>query len=129
MFSDVYHIGYQTRDKDAGIAFYRQMFGATLKAETTNPDGGKLVFLRIGNTEIELIQPSDTSGLVDKPLLVLDHIGYVVDNVDAALTELERKGARRLWPEPRLNAEGARLIYMDPATVNGIRFHLTERPR
>lgn len=129
MFSDIYHIGYQTRDKDAAIAFYRELFGATLKAETTNPDGGKLAFLRIGNTEIELIQPADTSGLVDRPLLALDHIGYVVDSVDATLSQLEAKGARRLWPEPRLNAEGARLIYIDPTSVNGIRFHITERPR
>jgi len=128
VFEDVYHIGYQTRDRHAAIAFYRSAFGAELKLETRNPDGAHLVFLRIGGTEIELIEPADVAPLRAGPLLVLDHIGYVVSDLDASLAELERKGMRRLSPEPRRNAEGARLIYMDPATSEGLRFHLTERP-
>ncbi|HEY3081353.1 MAG TPA: VOC family protein [Chloroflexota bacterium] len=129
MFKDVYHIGYLTRDKGAAIAFYRATFGGELKLETRNPDGAQLAFLRVGNTEIELIQPADATSLQDKPLLVLDHIGYVVDSVDDELARLEAKGIKRLWPEPRVNAEGARLIYLDPATLEGLRMHLTERPR
>ena len=129
MFEDVYHLGYRTRDKDAAIAFYREAFGADLKLEANNPDGAKLAFLRVGATEIELIQPADTSDLRDGPLLVMDHVGYVVDSVEARLAELEAKGMKRLWPEIRTNAEGARLIYMDPATTQGVRFHLTERAK
>ena len=129
MFKDVYHIGYMTRDKDAAIAFYRQAFGGELKLEARNADGAQLAFLRVGNTEIELIQPTDATALQDKPLLVIDHVGYLVDSVDDELARLEAKGIRRLWPEPRVNAEGARLIYLDPATTEGVRLHLTERPR
>jgi methylmalonyl-CoA/ethylmalonyl-CoA epimerase len=129
LFKDVYHIGYLTRDKDAAIAFYRTTFGGELKLESRNPDGAQLAFLRVGNTEVELVQPADASALRDLPLLVLDHVGYVVDSVDDELARLEAKGVKRLWPEPRLNAEGARLIYLDPATLEGVRLHLTERPR
>ena len=42
---------------------------------------------------------------------------------------VEAKGMKRLWPEPRMNVEGARLIYMDPKTMNGLNMHLTERPK
>lgn len=129
MFDDVYHIGYTTPDKDAAIAFYRDTFGGEVKQEATNPDGARLVFMRIGRTEIEIIQPADTGPIANGPLLNLDHIGYVVGSVDRELAALEAKGVRRLWPEPRLNAEGARLIYLDPATTKGVRMHLTERPR
>jgi methylmalonyl-CoA/ethylmalonyl-CoA epimerase len=128
MFKDVYHIGYRTRDKDAAIAFYRDAFGGELKLEAANPDGAKLAFLRVGATEVELIQPADVADLGDGPLLVLDHVGYVVDSVERELARLEAQGMKRLWPEIRTNAEGARLIYMDPATTQGVRFHLTERP-
>jgi hypothetical protein len=36
---------------------------------------------------------------------------------------------KRLWPEARTNVEGARVQYMDPATMNGLNMHLTERPK
>lgn len=128
MFKDVYHIGYQTDDADAALALYQTAFGGELKTETTNADGSRLVFVRIGNTEVEIIQPGDTSVLGGKTGLILHHVGYTVDDVDTALAELERKGYKRLWPEPRTNVEGARLIYMDPATLGGLNVHLTERP-
>src|SRR5687768_4054350 len=128
MFKDVYHVGYRTRDKDAAISFYKEAFGAELKLEANNADGAKLAFLRIGETEVELIQPAVVAELRDGPLLVLDHVGYVVDSVEKELARLESIGMKRLWPEIRTNAEGARLIYMDPGTAQGLRFHLTERP-
>ncbi len=129
MFTDVYHIGLQTDDADAAIAFCQRAFGGTVKQQATNPDGSRLVFMRLGNTEVEIIQPGDRSVLGGKTGLILHHIGYAVDSVDQALAELEGKGFKRLWPEPRVNVEGARLIYMDPASMNGLNMHLTERPK
>ena len=89
MFRGIYHIGYMTDDKDKAIAFYRDALGGTLKQEATNPDGAKLVFMRVGETEVELIQPADLSALGGKTGLVLDHVGYVVDDLDAELARLE----------------------------------------
>jgi catechol 2,3-dioxygenase-like lactoylglutathione lyase family enzyme len=127
MFKDVYHIGYRTPDKDAAIAFYKEALGAELKLEATNADGAKLAFLRIGSTVVELIEPPDVADLRGGPLLVLDHVGYVVDSVEAGLAELEAKGMKRQFV--RTNAEGARLAYIEPSTANGLKFHLTERPK
>lgn len=129
MFKDVYHIGYQTDDKDAAIAFYQKALGGELKLESRNPDGSVLVFMRIGQTEVEIIQPADKSVLGGKTGLQLHHIGYTVDDVEKSLADLEGKGYERLWPAIRTNAEGARLIYMDPSSMNGINMHLTERPK
>src|SRR5713226_3685244 len=109
MFKDVYHIGYHTDDADAAIAFYERAFGGKLKQETKNPDGSRLAFVRMGGTEVEIIQPGDKSVLGGKTGLILHHVGYTVDSVDAALADLEGKGFKRLWPEPRTNVEGARL--------------------
>ena len=127
MFKDVYHIGYRTRDKDAAIAFYKEAFGAELKLEANNADGAKLAFLRVGGTEVELIQPADTAELRGGPLLVLDHVGYVFDSVEEGLAKLEAKGMKRQFV--RTNAEGAVIAYVEPSTANGMKFHLTERPK
>jgi methylmalonyl-CoA epimerase len=129
VFKDVYHIGYQTDDKDAAIAFYRRALGGELKQEVTNPDGAVLAFVKVGNTEVEIIQPADKSVLKGQKGLILHHIGYVVEDIERELAALEANGMKRLWPAIRTNAEGARLIYMDPATMHGINMHLTERPK
>ena len=129
MFKDVYHIGLQTDDADAAIAFAERAFGGKVTNQTTNPDGSRLVFMRWGNTDVEIIQPGDKSTLGGKTGFILHHIGYTVDKIEPALAELEGKGMKRLWPEARTNVEGARVQYMDPATMNGLNMHLTERPK
>src|SRR5215213_6935677 len=91
MFKDVYHIGYQTDDADAAIELYRRAFGGEVKQEARNPDGSRLVFMRIGGTEVELIQPGDLAQLGGKTGLILHHIGYTVDDLDAELAKLEAK--------------------------------------
>jgi methylmalonyl-CoA/ethylmalonyl-CoA epimerase len=129
MFKDVYHIGLQTDDADAAIAFAEKAFGGRVTNESRNPDGSRLVFMRWGNTDVEIIQPGDKSVLAGKTGFILHHIGYTVDKIDDSLAELEGKGMKRLWPEARTNVEGARVQYMDPASMNGLNMHLTERPK
>lgn len=129
MFTDIYHIGLQTDDADAAIAFAEKAFGGTVTNESRSPDGSRLVFMRWGNTDVEIIQPGDASVLGGKTGFILHHIGYTVDRIEESLTELEAKGMRRLWPEARTNVEGARVQYMDPASMNGLSMHLTERPK
>ena len=45
MFKDVYHIGYQTDDADAAIAFCERAFGGRVTNQSNNPDGARLVFI------------------------------------------------------------------------------------
>jgi predicted enzyme related to lactoylglutathione lyase len=129
MFTDVYHIGYQTDDMTSAIAFYKATFDATLKQEITNPGVNRMAFLRAGNTEIELIEPADKSRLGGRTGLILDHIGYVVPDIDASMAVLAARGIKFEAEKPRINPEGARLIYIDSSTVQGTRIHLTERPK
>ena len=75
MFTDIYHVGYLTDDIDAASRFYEKTFGGSVKNQITTPEGTKMAFLRVGRTEVELIEPPDKTRLGGKTGLVLDHIG------------------------------------------------------
>ena len=129
MFSGIYHIGYQTDDIDAAISFYETVFGGKLKQQILGPDGTtKMAFVKIGESEIELIEPSDKSRLGGKTGLILDHVGYAVKDIDAAIAILKSKGIAFQNPSAHVNAEGWRLLYLDMNTTNGAKVHITQPP-
>lgn len=128
MFSDYYHIGYLTENNDAAIEFYCKVFNAEVIAHKLSGDGKtRLAFLKVGNTEIELIEAPERVQAAGKGTILLDHVGYCVPDVDAALAELRAKGIGFAAAAPHSNALGDRLIYVDESTTNGVRLHLTQR--
>jgi catechol 2,3-dioxygenase-like lactoylglutathione lyase family enzyme len=106
------HVGITVRDLDASIRFYHDLLGLEICTEPSpwfeGPELGhgvgvpaaalRQVCLRIGDTMLELLEykspPSDT----ERPLLShsvgASHVAFVVDDIQAAKSELERKGVQ-----------------------------------
>ena len=126
MFTGIYHVGYWTDDIDAAIRFYQTTFGAELFKEAS-PDGTtKMAFLHVGDTDVELIQPADQSVLGGQTGIIIHHVGYLVPDIEAAMAELAARGVTFATPEPYVTPTGARIIYLDTASTNGARMHLTQ---
>lgn len=53
-----------------------------------------LLFMRLGNTLIELIQPMDKTSSIYKSRLGIHHLCYEVNNMDVLIQNMERK---HLW--------------------------------
>jgi methylmalonyl-CoA/ethylmalonyl-CoA epimerase len=128
MFEDVYHVAYQTDDLEAAKAVYLEMFDGTVEQEAVLRDGTRVAFLRVGKVGVELVEPADKARLGGQTGLVLHHVGYQVDDLDATIERLKAKGMAFATERPSTNPEGARLIYPAAASVLGARIHLTERP-
>jgi methylmalonyl-CoA/ethylmalonyl-CoA epimerase len=128
MFSGVYHIGYLVDDIEKAISFYEATFGGKLIGRSTSGDGtSKMAFIQCGETEVELIQPGDPARLGGRTGLVIDHVGYEVADIDAAVAELKEKGVKFAAAAPHVNSQGARLLYLDSDSTMGTRVHLTQR--
>ncbi|TMD42532.1 MAG: methylmalonyl-CoA epimerase, partial [Chloroflexi bacterium] len=56
----------------------------------------------------------------------LHHVCLEVENIDAALAEMQEKGAPVLDTQPRNAAEG-RAIFLHPRGTNGVLLELLER--
>jgi predicted enzyme related to lactoylglutathione lyase len=123
----VYHTGYLTDDLDRAVAFYEQIFGGKVLSRAANVKG-ETAFVMAGGFEVELIAPADKTRLAGRTGLVLDHVGYFVPDLDQAMAELKKKGAK-FAGEPSVNPVGYRMIFLDTASSLGTRIHLTEKPK
>jgi hypothetical protein len=126
MFTDIYHTGYLTDDMAGALDLLRRTFGGTVIAEMGAGDGGRLAYVRLGNAEVEVIEPVDKARIGGRQGLILDHVGYTVADLDASIAELGARGVRFQTSEPTINAVGQRMIYLDPSTSGGSKVHLTE---
>jgi methylmalonyl-CoA/ethylmalonyl-CoA epimerase len=120
----VYHTGYLTDDLDRAIAFYEKTFGGRVLSRVPHVRG-EVAFVRAGGFEVELIAPVDKARLAGRTGLVLDHVGYFVPDLDRAMAELKKKGAK-FAGEPSLSSGGYRMVFLDAESSLGTRIHLTE---
>jgi len=129
MFGTVYHVGYLTDDAEKATEYCARMFAGEATARVRGADGGQIVYFRAGETELELIQPADPARLAGRTGLILDHIGYFVDDIEQSIAGLKARGMRFQTEEPTVSAVGYKMIFLDQSLTLGTRMHLTEKKR
>jgi methylmalonyl-CoA epimerase len=128
------HVAIIVRNIEQALAFYRDTLGIMPSEIKEVPNEQvRIAFLPMGGpggSEIELIEPTTPDSSLTKFLERrgegLHHICLEVDNIDAALVEMQEKGAPVLDKQPRIAAEG-RVIFIHPKGTNGVLLELVER--
>src|SRR6516164_2269018 len=113
MLKRIDHIAIIVRNIEQALVFYRDILGimpGEIKEVPT--EQVRIAFLPLGGpdgSEIELIEPTSTDSSLSKFLEKrgegLHHICLEVDDIDAALIEMQEKGVHVLDKQPRLAAE------------------------
>src|SRR5215471_7838225 len=128
------HIAIIVRNIEQALAFYRDTLGIVpSEIEAVPTEQVRIAFLPLGGpggSEIELVEPTNPDSSLAKFLEKrgegLHHICLEVDDIDAALADMQAKGAPVLDKQPRLAAEG-RAIFLHPRGTNGVLLELVER--
>lgn len=127
MFSDIHHVSYLVPDLDSAITLYAATLGAVVTGRGPVANLGEVVFLQVGDVEVEFICPDDPSAFGgSEGEWVVHHMAYAVNDLDRVVEEHKARGYRFLTDEPFTNFMGYRLIYFDPADTGGCRVHLTD---
>jgi methylmalonyl-CoA/ethylmalonyl-CoA epimerase len=126
MLKRLNHVAIAVPDLAAGAAVYRDLLGAQVSAPQPEPDHGvTVVFVELGNTKIELLEPLGEASPIAKflagnPAGGIHHICYEVDDIMAARDRLTAEGARVLGDgEPRIGAHGKPVLFLHPKDVLG----------
>jgi len=126
MLKRLNHVAIAVPDLAAGAAVYRDLLGARVSAPQAEPDHGvTVVFVELGNTKIELLEPLGDASPIAKflagnPAGGIHHLCYEVDDILAARDRLMAEGARVLGDgEPRLGAHGKPVLFLHPKDVLG----------
>jgi methylmalonyl-CoA/ethylmalonyl-CoA epimerase len=124
------HIGIAVRDIEQALRVYQAALGLPLSEVVEVPDQQvRVAFLPIGESNIELVQPSDeasgTARFIEKRGEGIHHICVQVDDIEAALAQLKANGVPLIDQEPRAGAHG-RVAFVHPKGTHGVLLELVE---
>jgi methylmalonyl-CoA epimerase len=130
------HIAIIVRNIEQALSFYRDTLGLVPgEIKEVPSEQIRIAFLPLGGpggSEIELIEPTTSDSSLAKFLEKrgegLHHLCLEVDDIDAALREMQEKDTPVLDKQPRVAAEG-RAIFIHPRAANGVLLELLEKPR
>ncbi|CAN0372763.1 unnamed protein product [Lampetra fluviatilis] len=126
------HVAVAVPNLEAATRLYRDVLGAQVSGVMPLPEHGvSTVFVDLGNTKIELLEPlgdkSPIAGFLAKNASGgLHHVCLEVDDLAAALSAVRAMGVRPLGSEPRLGAHGKPVIFLHPKDCSGVLVELEQ---
>jgi methylmalonyl-CoA/ethylmalonyl-CoA epimerase len=89
----------------------------------------KAAFLPVGESHLELLEPTDPSSTLAKFLSKrsgLHHVCVQVDDIEEALGRLAAAGVELIDTAPRVGAGGRRVAFVHPRSAAGVLLELLE---
>jgi len=120
------HIHLRTKNPQATIAYYQKMFDAT-PVSYVQSNGKPRLDLDLNGLTIFIAEVPTEATLPtapSEPYIGLDHLGLRVDDLDAAVAELKRRGAQVIV-EPKTIRPGVRIAFLQGP--DDVRIELLER--
>jgi methylmalonyl-CoA/ethylmalonyl-CoA epimerase len=131
MLTKINHLGVAVPSLEEAIPFYRDTLGMTYSGtEEVTTQLVRVAFLAVGESKIELLEPTSPESPVAKFLEKngqgVHHVAYEVEDIEAAIAKLVAEGARMIDSVPRSGAHGARIAFLHPKSSGGVLTELCE---
>lgn len=131
--SHIEHLGIAVKSIEAQLPYYEQILGVKCyNIEEVADQKVKTAFFKIGQTKIELLEPtsedSTIAKFIEKKGEGIHHIAFAVKDVQSAIDEAQAKGIRAIDTAPRGGAEGLRIAFLHPKSTNGVLTELCMKP-
>jgi methylmalonyl-CoA epimerase len=121
----VHHVAFAVEDLDEAVETYRSLFGAEVELRGRLEDQGvEAAYLRLGEGRVELLSALAEDTPVGRFLARrgpgMHHVGYAVDDVGAAVSELAGRGVEVIDSEPRRGLGGHLVSFVHPHSLHGV---------
>ena len=119
------HIGIAVTSIEESTPFYRDVLGMEFEgAEVVAEQKVKVAFFVIGETRIELLEPtgpdSPVAKFIEKSGPGIHHIAYEVDDLVERLAALKEQGVRLVDEVPRTGAHQTSIAFLHPKASGGV---------
>jgi methylmalonyl-CoA/ethylmalonyl-CoA epimerase len=125
------HIGIAVESLDSGLAIYRALGLEVEGIEEVEDQKVRVAFLSVGDSRIELLEPTDESspiaGHLERRGAGLHHICLRVSDIRAAMRQLVEDGFRLLSDEPLPGAHGCLVCFVHPKSAGGVLIELSQQ--
>jgi methylmalonyl-CoA epimerase len=128
----IHHVAVVVEAMAPALAFWRDTLGLEAEAVADMPhDRVRIAFLPVGESKIELVEPTDDTTGVARFLAKsgegVHHVCFEVENLAEALLRLEIDGIELIDTAPRKGAEGP-VAFLHPRSCHGVLVELIEAP-
>ena len=128
----IHHVAVVVRSLDAALPLYRDLLGMPLETIMDIPqDRVRIAFLGVGESKVELVEPTDDTTGVARFLAKqgegFHHVCFEVANLTEELTRLGIDGVELIDSAPRRGAEGP-VAFLHPRACHGVLVELIEAP-
>ncbi len=119
------HIGIAVRSFSTAVPLYEKMLGTKCyKTEVVEEQKVNTAFFHIGESKIELLEPTTKDSVIEKFLEKngegMHHIAYAVDDIHAEMKRLQDEGFRLLNEEPQKGADNKWVCFVHPKDCHGV---------
>ena len=124
------HVAIAVEDMDEALGMYGDLFGLDpSEVEDVADQGVRAALLKVGGSQVELIQPLDTESGVAKFIERrgpgLHHVCFEVDGLQGALDRLDEKQVQLIDRNPRQGLAGM-IAFLHPRSTGGTLIELVE---
>jgi methylmalonyl-CoA/ethylmalonyl-CoA epimerase len=127
------HIGIAVKSIEEQLPYYEEILGLKCyNIETVEDQKVKTAFFKVGQTKIELLEPTSDDSTIAKFIETrgegVHHIAYATNDINKALTKAEEKGVQLIDKKPRKGAEGLNIAFLHPRSTGRVLTELCEHP-
>jgi methylmalonyl-CoA/ethylmalonyl-CoA epimerase len=124
------HVAIAVEEIEPALGFWRDALGLTLdRVEDVPVQKSSVAFIPAGDSEIELVRPTDASTGLAKYLREkgpgLHHLCVEVDDIEAMLAQLKQHGVRLIDETPQ-TLPGRKMAFVHPKSTGGVLVELYE---
>lgn len=125
------HIAIAVSKLDEAVEIYQNILGLKFeKIMVVEDQKVRIAFFPIGETKIELLEPTATESAVarfiEKKGEGIHHIALKVTNIEDSLKQLKEKGMALVDEKPRVGAEGGKIAFLHPKSLKNVLIELVE---
>ena len=128
----IHHVAIVVKSIEAALVVYRDLLGLPLETiMEIESDHVRIAFLGVGESKVELVEPTDDTTGVARFLANkgegFHHVCFEVANLTEELTRLGIDGVELIDSSPRRGAEGP-VAFLHPRSCHGVLVELIEAP-
>ncbi len=125
------HIGIAVKSIEIARKYYEDVLGLSCYAiEEVKDQKVKTAFFKLGDTKIELLEPTDPESpvakFIEKRGEGIHHIAFAVKDIESSIEELQTKGVQMIDQKPRMGAEGLHIAFLHPKSTLGVLTEICE---
>ncbi len=125
------HIGIAVNSLEESIPYYEKVLGLECySVEEVKEQKVKTAFFKVGQTKIELLEPTSEDSPVAKFIAKkgqgVHHVAFSVNNLEEQLSKVQERGVQLIDKTPRKGAEGLEIAFLHPKSTFGVLTELCE---